>query len=159
MVEHITANPLEPYIGPSVLVDVSDGNGAQITGSELSEKLEPIFVQMRPVSDVFPPRLILQTKTRQGTFRYLTPDAVEYLFAIAIALIDTDAPAMDPPGTEERLIEGLLKRNVTVGLVGLELEQFYGIEPYMLLAAPVLLGENTVGPQPTRALLVKVPGF
>ena len=159
MVNHFKENALEPYVGICVLLDMSEPLSSEITGTELSKKLEPIFAQMRPGQPSLPPRLILKTKNKQGRFRYLTPDAVEYLFAISIALVGTDAPAMDPPDSPERLIEGLLIRNVMVWLVGLELQDFHGMEPYMLLAAPIQLTENANGPQATRALLVRMPGF
>lgn len=85
----IASVPLEPYIGPCVVVRV-DVRGRRIVPGDL------------PIAKISAPRVLLHTASfpdhRQwnNDFASLSPELVDWMHERGVVLIGTDAPSVDP---------------------------------------------------------------
>lgn len=144
------ALPLEPFIGPAVVVDA---RGA-VSG-------DPPLVDASVVDGLdaaAAPRLLLRTRdavdatTFPASFAALSPELCERLREAGFVLVGTDAPSVDPVDSKELRSHRVL---VEAGIPNLENLVLSGVEPgrYTLVALPLPLQEADSAP--VRAVLIR----
>lgn len=145
----VGALPLEPFIGPAVVVDAR----AHVSG-------DPPLVQPSALDDVDPgltPRVLLRTGTAGDPGRFpdrfaaLSPALCRRMARSGCRLAGTDAPSVDPVDSKSLEAHRIL---VDAGIPNLENLDLSGVEPgrYTLVALPLRLVE--ADSSPVRAVLL-----
>ena len=143
----IDALPLDAYAGPADVVDVSRADGA---------------IEIGEIEAALPgppaPRLLLATGCEEAAgfpqrFRALSPAAAAWCVERGLRLVGTDAPSVDPPGSETLDVHHAL---LSAGVAILENLALAGIDPgrYELVALPLRwMGADA---SPVRAALRRI---
>jgi arylformamidase len=146
--ESIGTVPLEPFVGPATVIDLSPHRGAiERTDVEkiLSERKIP------------PSRVLFKTLTKiryhvfENAYAFLTPDLIDLLADSGVCLIGLDTPSVDhidSKGLESH--HKLLERKIS-WLENLDLTEAYG-KDYFLMALPIKLMQAEAAP--VRAVLL-----
>jgi arylformamidase len=137
--------PLDAFIGPAVVLDVS-----QVRGALSRERLRQAGLRATP------PRLLLRTgcSIAQGTFPAswpaLTADCAAALVGEGLRLLGVDCPSVDPRESKSLDVHHALFNGGAYILENLDLSTPTA-GPYHLMAAPVKLGGLDAAP--VRAVL------
>ncbi len=141
----IGQEPLEPYIGPARVIDAA---GAGALGAEL---LDGVDLQRTP-------RILLRSRHQVDAsafphgFAALTLDLARRLVASGALLVGTDAPSVDPEGSEELEAHRILAAGGVAILENVVLDAVPAGE-YVLVALPLRLAE--ADSSPVRAVLLE----
>lgn len=89
------ALPLEPFLGPCIVIDLAD---------VLQEGCEGLIGREVLPEDGLPPRVLLRTRRRRSiawdpAFHALSPGLVEALLERNVLLVGVDVPSIDPAGS------------------------------------------------------------
>ncbi len=138
--------PLEPFIGPAVVIEVRDAKRIgieHVQGIGVARTQRVLFK-----SDVsgFP------DDRWPEAFRPIAPELVEYLGERGVRLVGTDAPSVDPMESRTLDAHKILAR---YGIVNLENLQLTDVPPgeYELIALPLKL--EGLDASPIRAVLLE----
>lgn len=142
------ALPLEPYLGPAVVVDVSPCR-APISVAQVRALLEPFG---RPLG-----RVLIRTLARvrhdvfEDEYASLTVELVSWLNERGAVLVGLDTPSVDPVRSKDLPAHHALLGH---GLAWLENLDLTGVEPgrYFLVALPLKFEELEASP--VRAVLL-----
>lgn len=146
----VGALPLEPFVGPAVVVDARPF----VTG-------EPPLVGAAALDEVDAgetPRVLLRTRDRDEPERFperfaaLSPELCQRLAAAGFLLVGTDAPSVDPVDSRTLDAHRVL---AAAGIPNLENLALSGVGPgrYTLVALPLRLME--ADSSPVRAVLLR----
>ena len=158
MHEHATTVgqlPLEPYIGPCVVVDVT-GESLHINGVT-PEMIEPKLSGYKQ----FPQRLLLRTQSTvrydvfEKTYAWISFELAEYLGQKGILLVGLDTPSVDPVDSKSLKTHHTLMGHGIHWLENLDLTHAPEGK-YFLMAQPLKLMEAEASP--VRAVLLKPAG-
>ena len=138
--------PLSHFVGPVIVVEISDEEAVEVLHVEGID-----FGEVRRV--LFKTRASEVPDSSFATdFVYVNPNVVRFLGAKGIVLIGTDAPSVDPFDSRELPAHQALAHH---GIVNLENLNLSGVEPghYQLFALPLkIVGLDA---SPVRAVLVR----
>lgn len=146
----IGAAPLEPFIGPAVVVDARPhvGGDPPVVGETALEGVDPATT----------PRVLLRTRDDHdpthfpARFAALAPALCRRLAERGFRLVGTDAPSVDPVDSKALEAHGVLVR---AGIPNLENLALSGVAPgrYTLVALPLRLAD--ADSSPVRAVLLR----
>ncbi len=141
--------PLDPYLGPAVVLDVSPCSEA-VTLDMVRDKL----AQYHP----FPERVLFRTRTIvrydvfEDDYAWLSPELVRYLGQNGTLLVGLDTPSVDPVDSKTLDTHHALLEAKMAWLENLDLTQAPE-NCYLLIALPLKLTELEASP--VRAVLLK----
>lgn len=133
--------PIERFVGPAVVCDVSDTPSSQIEAGHLIEALAKVDQPLRRGGFV-----LLKTTSRNGQGRGIGRGAAEYLVKQGVSLVGTDHGGIDNPSNRDRPGHmTLLGNNVLIVVNLANLDRIVNRE-VLFVAAPLAFEGGTGSP-------------
>jgi arylformamidase len=141
--------PLQPFIGPAIVINVSGRTGA-ISWSAVEDRLTELTN--------LPERVLFRTQEKvrynvfESEYSFLTPELVSKLAECGVKLLGIDAPSVDQIGSKTLEVHHEMDRLGMVWLENLDLSQVRSGE-FFLIAFPIKFMELEASP--VRAVLLE----